>query len=221
MARGTQYATIAQYRAANQDAQTGTDTTLDALLVGTSRLLERDLALMEGAFNDHTGTYYFGANGGSLLTLEDTDGYGYFLRSVSGSGIGIDTEFDGTYDGIALALAANTFIVGQPENTATQPFTQLRLLPWPTATITAWPTGPRTVKINGSWGYAAVPDLITQLTIRLARLLRDSHIGGGAQVIGSIDDLVRLPDAPREVRGIWYSVKQVYGRKMFATTVSI
>lgn len=220
MARGTAYATIAQYRYWNQDTQTGADAQLDLDLIGVSKWLDRDLSLMEGAFNTHTGTYYFGSNGGPLLTLEDTDGFGYFLQSVTGSGIGIDTEVDGTYDGVTLSMGSN-FVIGQPENTATQPFTQIRLMPWPTATITAWPTGPRTVKITGTWGYAAVPDLIVQLTARLTRLTRDSHMAGAAQTIGSIDDLVRLPDAPKEVRGVWYAVKQAYGRKLFATTVSI
>lgn len=220
MARADPYATIAEYRAANRDGQTGADQTITDLLLGTSRLLERDLAVQEGAFNSYTGTHYFDANGGALLTLEDTDGAGYFLQSIDANGCGVDSELDGTYDGYALDLN-DTFLVGLPGNTATKPFTQLRLLAWPTATITAWPVAPRAVKITGTWGHSAIPDVITHLSIRLTRLMLDSHLGGGAQVVPSIDDLVRLPDAPREVRGIWHSVKMLYGRRLFATSVSI
>lgn len=220
MARTDAYATLSQYRAANRDSQTGADTTISALLLGTSRLLERDLSVHEGAFNSYSAAHYFDANGGALLTLEDTDGNTYFLQAIDADGCDIDSELDGTYDGYQLDLG-DAFLVGRPENTATKPYTQLRLLPWPTATITAWPTAPRSVRITGTWGHAAVPDVISQLTIRLTRLMLDSHLGGGAQVIPAIDDMVRLPDAPKEVRGIWYSVKQLYGRRLFATTVSI
>lgn len=220
MARADAYATITEYRAANADSATGSNQTVTDLLLGTSRLVERDLSLHEGAFNSYTGTHYFDGNGGALLTLEDTDGYSYFLQTVGANGIGVDTEFDGTYDGYALDFA-DAWVIGQPENTATKPFTQIRLMPWSAATITRWPTGPRVVKIVGTWGYAAVPDLITHLTIRLTRLLLDSHLSGGAEVIPGIDELMRMPEASREVRGIWYSVKKAYGRTLFATTVSI
>ncbi|MFZ2738433.1 MAG: hypothetical protein WAY02_09400 [Burkholderiaceae bacterium] len=220
MARADAYATLAEYRAANRDGQSGADTTISNLLTGTSRLLERDLSLQEGAFNSYTGTHYFGANGGAILNLEDTDGYTYFLQTIAANGCGIDSELDGTYDGFALDLA-DAFLIGQPENTASKPFTQLRLMSWASATVTVWPVAPRSVKINGTWGHAAVPDVVKHLTIRLTRLMLDSHLGGGAQVIPAIDDLIRLPDAPKEVRGIWYSVKQLYGRRLFATTVSI
>lgn len=220
MARADAYATLAQYRAANRDSQTGADTTISALLTGTARLLERDLSVHEGAFNSYTGTHYFDANGTTVLTLEDTDGNSYFLQSIDADGCDIDSEIDGTYDGFQLDFA-DTFLVGRPENTASKPYTQLLLLNWPSATVTAWPLAPRSVRITGTWGHAAVPEVISQLSIRLTRLMLDSHMGGGAQVIPGIDDLVRLPDAPKEVRGIWYSVKQLYGRRLFATTVSI
>lgn len=200
--------------------QTGSDPSIDAMLVGVTRLLERDLSLSEGAFNSYTATHYFNATGGSLLTLEDTDGYSYFLQDTNANGVGIDTEEDGTYDGYTLDLD-DAFLIGMPENSSTKPFTQLRLMDWPTATITTWPIQARSVKIAGTWGHASVPDIITQLTIRLTRLLLDSHKGGGAQIIPGIEDMIKLPDAPKEVRGIWYSVKQQYGRRLFATTISI
>lgn len=220
MARADAYATLAQYRTANADPQTAADATISAMLTGCSRLVERDLSLQEGAFNSYTGTHYFDGNGGALLTLEDSEGHTYFLQTIGSNGCGIDSEFDGTYDGFALDLN-DAFLVGQPENTASKPFTQLRLMPWPTATIREWPLGPRVVKLTGTYGHAAVPDLVTQLTIRLTRLLRDSHISGGAEVIPGIDELMRMPEASREVRGIWYSVKKAYGRTLFATTVSV
>lgn len=221
MARGDAYATIVQYRAANRDAQTAADTTITTILLGTSRLLDRDLAIAEGGFNAYTATHYFGGNGGQLLTLEDTDGFTYFLRTIDANSLAIDSELDGTYDGYLLDLTTDTYIIGQPENSLTKPFTQLRLLPWTAAAITTWPTTPRSVKITGAWGYATVPDLITQLTIRLTRLLVDSHLSGGAEVIPGIDELMRMPEASREVRGVWYSVKKAYGRVLFATSVSI
>lgn len=220
MARADAYATLAQYRAANADPQTAADATISAMLTGCSRLVERDLSLQEGAFNSYTGTHYFDGNGGALLTLEDSEGHTYFLQTVGANGIGVDSELDGSYDGFALDFS-DAWVIGQPENTASKPFTQIRLMPWPTATIITWPTSPRAVKIVGTFGHAAVPDLVTQLTIRLTRLLRDSHISGGAEVIPGIDELMRMPEASREVRGIWYSVKKAYGRTLFATTVSV
>lgn len=220
MARLDPYATADEYREVNQDLQTGTDTTLDAMLLGVTRLVERDLSLHEGAFNSYTGTHYFTGNGTELLTLEDTDGYSYFLQDIDANGLGIDSENDGTYDGFTLDLD-DAFLIGQPENTATKPYTQLRLMAWPTATVNTWPASPRSVRITGTWGHAAVPDIIKQLTIRVTRLLLDSHKGGGAQVIPGLEDIVKLPDASKEVRGIWWSVKQTYGRRLFATTLSI
>lgn len=204
----------------NSDFHTSDDASIKSMLIGVTRWVERDLSVMEGAFNPHSGTYYFGAAGAQLLTLEDTDGLGYFLRAIDANGLGIDTEADGTFDGVRLDLN-DAWLIGSPENAAEKPYERLRLLPYPSATATAWPDSPRSVKIAGDWGYAAVPDIITQLTIRLTRLMLDSHAGGGMAVIPGIEDAIKLPDAPREVRGIWWSVKQNYSRKFFATTVSI
>jgi hypothetical protein len=203
------YATIDEYTARTGDKTTSPNATLTAQLLGTSRLLERDLELMPGAFNSAASqVIYVDGHGGTRLWLRDTRGLGFFVQSIDANGIGIDSENDGTYDGYALDLA-DAWVVGNGTN---DPHTRLDLLPWVTAaTVSAWPDRPRAVKLTCTTGYAAVPPMIVDLVCHRTYELRESMKDGGAGVLPGFDG--GTPMRP-QTAWLWKNAEAMYGRRL-------
>jgi len=201
------YATVADYQARNSGGvAVSNPSLLGEYLVASSRLLDRELGLHDGAFNSHVATYTFDAHGGSVLYLRDRASGGYFLQSIPSGGIGIDTEVDGTYDGEALSLGGA--VRGLPENAA--PSTALELLPF--GSRTSWPDRVASVRIAGAtWGWAAVPEMVREIVVSMVRDLSDHHGGGAAAQYQRMDDLMPLSDQTwRLIR----SAKQRYSRRL-------
>lgn len=196
MARLDAYATDAEYRAAVGSKTSGTDATLNAQLIAASRLLERSLRVMPGAFNTHGSAqtpveYTFDARGGTVLHLRDRAGMQYFLQTVEADGIGIDSEVDGTFDGYGLDFS-DAWVRGLPENAGSadgEPLTAIELLAFlSTCVPTRWPDRIASVRITGTaWGWAAVPRIVKDLAIHLCHDLRDAQLAGDAGSIPTID----------------------------------
>lgn len=211
------YATDAQYRARMGDQTTGTNATLNAQLLGVSRLLEFALSVMPGAFNTHAGTYVFTGFGGSRLALRDGSDVQYFLTAITADSLKVDADGDGSYDDYLLDLD-DLWVDGFPENAAaiSRPFTAIDLRPIDSATITSWPSIDRGVQITGTWGWAAVPDLITDLVCHRTSELRESLKDGGTDRAG----LSMLPSFGDEVRmrpqtaWMWKEAERLYGRRI-------
>ena len=207
------YATDTQYRARTGDKGTGTDTTLNAQLLLASRLLERSLRVMPGAFNTHTGTYIFDALGGTVLRLRDRAGLGYFLQTITANSLGIDLDLDKTYDYYTLDLA-DAWVRGLPENAAafSEPFTAIELLSHiSTADPTRWPELVAGVRIVGTWGWAAVPNAVIDLTVHLVHDLRNAHQAGATLEVPTIDGSMPLSN---QTWRLWNEMKARYGRRI-------
>lgn len=205
------YATLEQFRERARDNDQSIDGVTEESLVVASRLTDRSLMVHDGAFNAVTAaTYTFDARGRDTLWLRDQAGYAYFLNALTS--VGVDTERDGTYDGITL-LAANAWVRGLPENATalSQPFTHLGLLPHIAgATLTRWPVQPAGVQVTGDWGWSAVPGAIVDFTCHMARDLEAAQMAGAIGEVLSIDGS-GLPLRDQTWR-TWALIKSTYGR---------
>lgn len=151
------------------------DAILNGQLVSMTRLLEEECGIATGGLNEHTATYTFPGFGGDVLRLRDSDERQYFLQSVPASGIGVDTEKDGTFDGEALSLASG--VRGLPENAVAQErgFDRVQLLSY--AAITTWPEYEAAVTFtNAVWGSPMLLALAKEAVISMVRDIREHHV---------------------------------------------
>lgn len=208
------YADAAYYEARNTGgAAVSGSASLDEDLEAASRLLDAELGVQDGAFNNHTATYTFDATGGAILRLRDEAGRQFFLQSVQNDGIGIDLDLDGAYDRYQLDLS-DAWVRGLPGNAAalSRPFTALEILGHlSTAAPSHWPNQRAAVRINGTWGWASVPEVIRALTVTVARELRDLY---GAGSLGQYERLDESIPLARDTRRLIGSMKRRYGRRI-------
>ena len=208
------YATIAQYRAAIGDKATAADATITAELTVMSRQLERALMLAPGYFNASATSQarIFDGNGRDTLQLRDTAGYGYCLTAIATDGLAIDSDLDGSYDDYTFDLA-DAWVRGLPENAAahSEPFTAIQLRPLSSATLTIFPRLPGCVQITGTWGWSAVPQIVTDLVIRRTHELRQGLVAGAMQAVPAFDGA-----EPMQPRTAWlfHEAERLYGRKL-------
>lgn len=136
-------------------------------------------------------TRYYTADKTTLLEIDD-------LVSFTS----LATDDDGTF-GYANSWTQNTDFVFEPLNAPTespaQPWTHIRVLPQGSFQFNTF--YPRSVKLVGKFGWAAVPDDIVQATTilaaRLLRLAREAPFGvvgfdGGAIRIARMDSNVMM-----------------------------
>lgn len=174
-------------------SQAAGDPWLDQLLVDASRALDRRLWVAPGMFapTAATTTFRFDGDGTDRLELRDSRGLQYFLRAVDADGIALDTDADGVFDDYAWDLS-DGWVRGLPENAVTfgDAFTSLELLGHlTTAPLKAWPDARDSVRITGSWGFAAVPGAVQVLVADIAHNARQSGLTGGISVPAADDSL--------------------------------
>lgn len=202
------YATDEEYRSAVNS--TDTSSSIGTALLGTSRLLERELYVPPGAWNQdgtvaEPAVRVFDAFGGTMLYLRDREGFQSSIISIATNGIGVDSERDGTFDGYTFDLTDSW--VRPLQNV---PYHAIELLPYSGADIAAWPDGSATVQISGIFGWPQVPELIKQLVIRLThelRIAQASGMGGQSQYIDNNHAL------SNETYWLWREAKGIYSRK--------
>lgn len=210
MALTDAYATSADYRARTGDQTAGDDPTLIAQLTSVQRELERALGLHLGAFNSHEDEYTFPGDGTDLLRLRDSSGAGYFLQSVQTDGITLDTNNDGSFDGYALDFA-DAWVQPLPENAAafSEPYTEIRLLALSGADPVCWPNRGGSIKIDGTWGWATVPDIIVDLVCHRTHELRTALKEGGVGTIPAFDTEATMRPS---TAWLWREIEHLYGR---------
>lgn len=204
------YATLEEYRD-RQVSPDDDDTELTAQLLAASRLVDRRLRVQPGYFLPHDATYYFPGSGDRDLWLRDGEGLAYCLRSTPTDGIRPDYDERGRYDTYHWTLS-DDWIWPVPRNAADdgRPYLGLRLMPYDEAPLTYWPYSPGgTVRIEGSWGWAALPPEIKEFTVYLARDMRDSQRGGLSAQVNLLEDGTPLRN---DSWALWQSVKQAYSR---------
>jgi hypothetical protein len=137
---------------------------------------------------------HFDGNGIDLLRLRTSDGLLNAITTIDAEGIQVDTTGDGSLD-TTFDPSTESWVIPEPYNAAeaSQPWDALRLLPHAGATasvgevLRVFPEGRHNVAVLGTWGWPAVPDLIRELTIKLARDLRDSLEAGATGELQALD----------------------------------
>jgi len=207
------YADATAYRDRVKDRETGSNTVLNAQLLSASRLAERSLRVAPGAFNSATGTRVFDGTGTNTLYLRDTSGLASFLQSIDADGLKIDEEMNGLYDDYLWDLS-DAWLRGLPENAAasSEPFTALQIRNITTAPRTTFPAFEGCVQITGTWGWAAVPNEITEFVVHLVHEVRQGHMAGPTLELPTIDGAQALGSGDLWRR--WAEIKRQYGRKI-------
>lgn len=208
------YATITQYRAAIGDKASAADATITAELLVMSRQLERALQVAPGYFNaSATGQVrVFDGSGRAILQLRDKAGLGYCLTAIVADSLKIDSDLDGSYDDYLFDLS-DAWVRGLPENAAahSEPFTAIELRPLSAATLTIFPKLSGCVEITGTWGWAAVPQIIQDLVIHRTHDLRQGLSAGAVGAVAAFD----VP-AQMQPRTLWLfrEAERLYGRQL-------
>lgn len=212
----TQYATAAEYRARTGATDSVVDDLLNEEILAASRIIDQDLRLMPGYFSPHDATYYFQTEGGRKLHLRDEAGYAYALRSVVADGIRPDFDRDGTYTQYQWDFD-DSWLWPIPRNgpAIDMPYTAIEIRYIGTDLPAAyWPFSQGSVEIEGSWGWEVTPAPIRELTVHVARDMRDSLRGGAGARVEVVDDSIAYRD---DTWRLWQLVKSRYGRRTITT----
>lgn len=188
------YVDAAYYQARNTSgASVASAQRLGEDLLAMSRAFDFECGLAPGTLNDVADvTLYLDGRGGERLPFRDDVERLWLVRSISA--IGIDTEGDGTYDGIELTLS-NAWVAGYPANNAVvgKPYEGLDLLTYlRNCNPSAWPKRPRAVRLQCTLGYATMPEQVKQVICAITRELRDEIGAGGAQEYQRFDESMPL-----------------------------
>jgi hypothetical protein len=208
----TPYATTSEYRERNGRVSTDSDTTLAALILSLSRVVDRRLGVGPAGIAPQSAVTltFRSPDGGRLLYLRDEQERQHFLRTATA--IGIDSEGDNTFDGYTLVLGTDTELRGYPINATTygEPYTALELMPGVSgASPAAWPKGAE-VRITGNWGYTAIPGAIKDRVISLTRELVQVHLGGALT-----DEMINAAlEANIGARSLMHLLEMEYSRRI-------
>lgn len=188
------YVDAAYYQARNTSgASVASAQRLGEDLLAMSRAFDYECGLAPGTLNDVADvTLYLDGRGGPRLPFRDDVERLWLVRSITG--IGIDSENDGTYDGVTLTLS-DAWVAGYPANNAVvgKPYEGLELLTYLSAcTPSAWPKRPRAVRLQCTLGYATMPEQVKQVICAITRELRDEIGAGAAQEFQRFDESMPL-----------------------------
>lgn len=138
------------------------DTFLASACTAASRAVESFCNRRFWADSDASSVrYYSGRPGSAVLSIDDL---------VTLTTLLTDTGGDGTF---GTTLTNNTDFVLEPLNAAAEtparPYTLIRIKP--RASSAYFPTDPRSVKVTGKFGWAAVPEEVVQAASILVNIL--------------------------------------------------
>ena len=140
------------------------------------------------------------------------------ISTIDGEGVQVDTTGDGTFD-TTFDPTDEAWVVAEPYNASEggEPWTALRLLPISGAVVSVgeilqkFSSGRHNIAVVGTWGWAAVPDLIRELNVKLTRDMRDSLVAGPSGELHMLDNGV-------VVRGdtwrFWKRAEQRYSHRI-------
>lgn len=191
-------ATVEEYRAATGRASSAGDAQIFEALVSNTRRLERMAKAAPGYWQTHSATYDFDARGGPILRLRQ-NGRGYCFTAITANSLQVDDDDDGTYE--YSWDTADAWIRPEPVNasTASEPYKAIRILTGRSAPRTTWPNAEHSVRIAGTWGWAAVPRPVRAAVIEMAREELEAALSGSTrQLFGPDGESFQL--APDPVR---------------------
>ena len=196
------YCTVAEYRARNRSGPDAVrysagvadrdDDLISSVLLMASRFIDRRLGWCDGGLapvGDATmPRTFWPALPSRVLRLRDSAGSMWPLREWTR----IDIDYGGSGDPDYVIEPPAPWVVPLPD-TPTRPAKGLRLHVSRRGALTSiWPSDPGVVVVTGLWGWAAVPDPIRELVAHTAREVLDSHAGGSAAILATLDNTTRL-----------------------------
>lgn len=208
------YATAAQYRTRVGSQASGANATLDTQLLTASRLIERKLDLVPGAFNSAAVTdIVLDGIDPQMLHLRDRAGRAAFFQAITADKFEVDADGDGTYE-YAWDLD-DAWLRGLPENAAagSEPYTGFQLLPGRGSPLQALPMGLACFRLSGTQGWATVPDIIVELTCQLVHDLRLGQLAGPQ---GNLPDFDAVHALSPQTFYLWREAEALYGRRQVA-----
>lgn len=200
----TAYATVAQYKARNQSADSADDLVAEVLL-STSRHLDARLGWPPGGLAPMPAqtVVFWPRRPSRTLRCRDAEGRLWPWRTIET----IDADYTGTgAPDHRWTFDDEAWIVGQPQG-GDRPWRTLRMLEaHRRAAESVWPSDPGTVTITGEPGHHAIPPDVSELTIHVARETLDSHLGGAAAAYAALD--AAAPAGPDRVAMLWRRVER-------------
>jgi hypothetical protein len=149
------------------------DAAITAIIARVSRLIDRRAKMLRASFvsfEAQTLTKYLDGDGWRYLEVPD-------LLSITT--LSVDAAFDGAY---STTVASSAYWL--PD---TQPYNRIELTG--AGATTAFPDGPRTVKIVGTWGIAdTCPDDVKQAVIEECVRVFKAREAGYSDVVGVAGD---------------------------------
>jgi|GEM_PF-3854382 len=185
---------------------------LVAQLGAVDRIVDHSLGWAPGMFNTHAGVYVFDGSGRATLPLQDTAGRQYALTAATA--IGIDTDNDLTYDGYEWLLSS-AWVRGLPESNGLLglPFEELEILSFiAAAPLSVWPARRAMVQIDGTFGYATVPEEIKELVAHTLHDLREAHVAGATGTPPTYEGI--QSQLSNQTWRIWLQVKAEHNRRI-------
>lgn len=159
------YITVQQFRDAIHDTSSLDLTVVQNAILAASRAVE---GLTGRHFYQHTGTQYFSPDGLWIVSLDDMD-----LATTTGLTVHVDTGFAGTYTEVRTF---GTDFICEPINQSVYglegwPFTSLRAVNGKVWFLRYLDYQRDTVKVDGTWGWPAVPHAVIEATTIVASFL--------------------------------------------------
>jgi len=200
MALGDSYASAADYRARAGKTDTGDSTMLDAQLKAVSHYIDTRCRRRDG-FNQSTSVE------ARLYDIRCLPGPGvafladYWRRvwlpddvaTLTGLIVKVDLNRDYDVADTGETLTINTDFWAGPSNAAVgadpKPFEFLDLHPLSTK-ATAWPEQRRALEVTAKFGWPEVPEAIKELTVAIARELRDRQNSGATATQQVLDGVI-------------------------------
>ena len=188
---GDAYATAAQYRDRNSgSAAEGGDALIGELLAAAARYTDRRLGVCPGGFApipERTVRFWCGRRPSRVLGLRDEEGALWPLRSWTR--IAADYAGAGIADRVWTPADAGAWVVLEPvSEPGGRPGRMLRI--WGghrDAAESVWPSDPGVVDVTGMFGWRSTPGPVRELTVAVARHMRDAHRGGSAAMMAAAD----------------------------------
>ncbi|MCY4059752.1 MAG: hypothetical protein OXG44_17330 [Gammaproteobacteria bacterium] len=198
------YATAEQFRARNSTPAARDDLVIE-LLGAASRYLDLELGWATGSFRPATTSStlrVWPRSPRRVLPLRDSAGRQRALRSWTA----VAADYAGAGVAAWTAGSGADWIVGVPDDG--DGYRSLRILEAMDGSEGVWPSAPGWVDVTGLWGMPETPQLIAEVTCRIARLLLDSHMGGAAGIMGAVDG--GGIDLAMRSSWLWRNVQQRY-----------
>lgn len=151
------YAALAEVKQLLTDLGDDHNTLIGVLLTRASRLIDDKCHRAVDAFAPTIATKQFDGTGRRTLFVPD-------LASVAANGL--EVKLDGTGGSVWTIVPTADFFL-EPTDRDTRPAQWIELSDAPTGDVSVFPAGKRTVRIAGSWGFAAIPEPIKSATLDL------------------------------------------------------